>query len=143
MREIGISFIILGLLASCGNKNETAEQPESNQLIEEIQVMNAKETIETVCYVCHSPTAAPDDRLAPPLEIAKRNYLAETSTRVEFVDAMVEFILRPTEEQSMLHSDVEQFGLMDPLGLSEEEIRAIAEYIYDTKLEKPDWLVDQ
>ncbi|MBO6793565.1 MAG: hypothetical protein JJ895_06625 [Balneolaceae bacterium] len=107
------------------------------------EVVSAKEHIETVCYVCHSPTAAPDDRLAPPLEIAKRNYLAKTDSREEFVDKMVQFILMPTAEQAMLHSDVEQYGIMDPVGFSEQDVREIAEYIYDNKLEKPSWLKDQ
>jgi hypothetical protein len=53
---------------------------------------------------------------------------------------MVQFILYPTANQSLMHSDVEQYGLMDPVGFSKEEIREIAEFIYDTNLEKPDWL---
>jgi len=142
MKALNLVFIgclIWGI--SCTSKTEKTEVAESNDF-ELMEIVSVKENIETVCYVCHSPTAPPDDRLAPPLEIAKRNYLAETETREEFVEKMVQFILKPTAEQSVLHSDVEQYGLMDPVGFSEEDIRAIAEYVYDNDLEKPDWLMD-
>lgn len=134
-----IAFLIWG--GACTNKPDaTTESADTDFIIEE--VVTAKETIETVCYVCHSPTAPPDDRFAPPLEIAKRNYLAETGSKDEFVEKMVQFILYPSAEQSMLHSDVEQYGLMDPVGFSEEDVTAIAEYICENELEKPDWLMD-
>ena len=68
--------------------------------------------------------------------------MAESANKEEFVEKMVQFILYPNAEQSMLHSDVEQYGLMDPVGFSEEDVRAIAEYIYENELEKPDWLMD-
>ncbi len=137
---IVIAFLILS--SACTSKPEATVENNSTDGFELAEVVTAKENIETVCNACHSPTAPPDDRFAPPLEIAKRNYLAETGSKEEFVDKMVQFILYPTAEQSMLHSDVEQYGLMDPVGFSEEDVRAIAEYIYENELEKPDWLLD-
>ena len=136
---IVIAFLILS--GACTNKPD-ANIETANTDFELAEVVTAKENIETVCYACHSPTASPDDRFAPPLEIAKRNYIAETANKDEFVDKMVQFILYPSAEQSVLHSDVEQYGLMDPVGFSEKDVRAIAEYIYDNELEKPDWLID-
>ncbi len=140
-----LQLIVIGCLVwgvNCSEKqdSEVMEQPATD--FELADVVTAKDNIETVCVVCHSPSADPDDRLAPPLEIVKRNYLAETSSKEEFTTKMVDFILRPTAEQSMLHSDVEEYGLMDPVGFSEADIRAIVEFIYENDLEKPDWLID-
>lgn len=144
LKYIVVSIIVWGF--ACEPKSNQQQQ-ESNVIddtnYEVAEVATAREHIETVCYMCHSPTAAPDDRLAPPLEIAKRNYLAATSSKEEFVDKMVQFIINPTAEQSMLHSDVEEFGIMDPVGFSKEDVRAIAEYIYENDLEKPTWLKDE
>ena len=138
-RLFAIAFLIL--VGSCTNKPEATKEPSETEF-ELAEVVTAKDNIETVCYACHSPSATPDNRFAPPLEIAKRNYLVETANKAEFVDKMVQFILYQTAEQSMLHSDVEQYGLMDPVGFSEEDVRAIAEYIYENELEKPDWLME-
>tara|TARA_Y100001935_G_scaffold193913_1_gene162014 strand:- start:30055 stop:30390 length:336 start_codon:yes stop_codon:yes gene_type:complete len=108
--------------------------------ISEAQRLKAKQMVGTMCENCHHPTASPDDRLAPPLEIAKRNYLAISDDKADFVNSVTKFVIAPSKEKAQLHSDVEEFGVMDPLGYSEAEIRAIAIYIYETELEKPDWL---
>lgn len=138
---IVISCIVWGL--ACESKSKQQAELGATSEFEVAEVATARDNIETVCNMCHSPTAAPDNRLAPPLEIAKRNYLAATQTKEEFVDKVVQFILYPTAEQAMLHSDVEEFGVMDPVGFSEEDVRAIAVYMYENDLEKPSWLKDQ
>lgn len=114
---------------------------ESRRLdLTEAQRLQAQTIVHDVCENCHHPTAAPDDRLAPPLEVAKRNYLKSSSGKREFVSQLTNFIKAPSEEKAKLHSDVDEFGIMDPLGYSEEEIRSVAIFIYETDLEKPDWL---
>lgn len=133
--------IILGLIIftflGC-NRNLRSDQ--SKLELTDTERMEAREIVTTVCQNCHHPTAAPDNRLAPPLEIAKRNYLASSSSKADFVDQFTRFIIAPTQEEAKLHSDVEEFGMMDPLGYSEEQIRAVAIFVYETDLEKPDWL---
>lgn len=129
--------------AACTKRENKSGEPEIQMSeLEMPAITTAQQNIEEVCYMCHHPTAGPEDRIAPPLEIAKRNYLANTSTREEFVEKMVQFILYPTAEQSVMHSDVEQYGLMDPLGFSKDEVKAMAEFIYDNELPKPDWLME-
>lgn len=140
-----VSVLLMGVLLWAGCSN--SKQETTNEEIQRVDLVipefaNAKHNVETVCQACHHPTAAPQDRIAPPLEIAKRNYMASTNSKEEFVDKMVQFILNPTAEQSILHSDVEQYGLMDPVGFSREDVKEIAEYIYSTDLEKPDWLME-
>lgn len=138
---LAISLITALLYLACGSSDEKAKVPDNGQLsAAEIEMMSAQQIVENVCQNCHHPTARPDNRLAPPLEIAKRNYLASHPDKEGFVNAMTAFVLSPTPEQAKLHSDVENFGVMDPLGYSEEQIRSVAAYIYDTELEKPNWL---
>lgn len=131
-------FLIFTGLAC--NQNIKSDYDPAKLNLNEAERMQAREVVESVCLQCHSPKAAPDDRIAPPLEIAKRNYLASSSSKAEFVDLMTNFIKAPTQEQAKLHSDIEEFGLMDPLGYSEKQIRDIAIFIYETDLDKPDWL---
>lgn len=131
----------LFLIYACGSPEQKVQQPENAQLSSvDVEWVTAQEIVENVCFSCHHPTSRPDNRLAPPLEIAKRNYLASNPDRESFIDAMTTFVMAPTPEQAKLHSDVENFGVMDPLGYSEEQIREVAAFIYDNELTKPDWL---
>ena len=139
--------LVLGLVMmwwGCSQKekqanNSPAQTVEASELSVE-EHLKAIEIVTTVCESCHHPSAAPDHRLAPPLEIPKRNYLEASFSKDEFVAMLTNFIMAPSEDKAKLHSDIEEYGLMDPVGYTEEEIRMVATYIYETTLEKPDWL---
>jgi uncharacterized membrane protein len=136
-----IAAFLLVCASGCSNAEKQPSTTEAQSTDYELaQNVTAKEHIETVCLVCHSPTQPPEGRIAPPLEIVKRNYLEQTGSREEFINTMVDFIIYPNAEQAKLHSDVEQYGIMDPVGFSEQDVRKIATYIYDNDLDKPDWL---
>ena len=110
---------------------------------EQLDLKKAETIVQAVCHNCHDPSAGKTNRIAPPLELAKRNYLAVTNNEEEFVHKMVRFIMHPAEEQAELHQDVEEYGLMDPLGYSLTDIQSVAVYIYRTELERPDWVDDE
>ena len=107
---------------------------------EQLDLKRGENIVQTVCNSCHDPSAAKTNRIAPPLELAKRNYLAVTNTEEEFAKKMVRFIMSPTEEEAELHKEVEEYGLMDPIGYSLTDIQSVAVYIYRTELEWPDWM---
>ncbi len=110
---------------------------------EQLDLKRGENIVQTVCNSCHDPSAEKTNRIAPPLELAKRNYLAVTNTEEEFVKKMVRFIMNPTEEEAELHQDVEEYGLMDPLGYSLTDIQSVAVYIYRTELEWPEWMDEE
>ena len=139
-----VNIFLLGMLLWVVNCTQ-AKQEKVVEDVKKTEVVipeytSAKQNVETVCEACHNPTSGPENRIAPPLEIPKRNYIASTANKEEFVNKMVQFILNPTAKQSLMHSDVEQYGLMDPVGFSKEDVQNIAEYIYTTELQKPTWL---
>lgn len=123
-------------------QTDKAASNHNNAIInyEQLDLKKAENIVQAVCHNCHDPSAGETNRIAPPLELAKRNYLAVTNTEQEFVNKMVGFILNPTEEEAELHKEVEEYGLMDPLGYSITDIQSVAVYIYRTELERPDWL---
>lgn len=133
------SFIGITLYSCSPDKNKNNSDQLSATLSEEMK--QARNVVETVCQNCHSPSASLEDRIAPPLELAKRMYLAATdSVEEDFVNKVVDFVLYPTEEQSVLHEEVGNYGIMDPIGYSKEEITNIALFIYRYELERPEWL---
>ncbi len=137
-----ITYFILffSLLASCSQNKTDETQLESNSVKEEIDLVRAKQIIDTGCIVCHSATASEENRMAPPLEGVKRRYLEKYPKIEDFTTAMVDFIISPSEENAIMFGAVDRFGVMLPMAYTEKDLKAIATYIYQFELERPDWL---
>jgi len=126
---------------SCSQTKETTLKTNSGEInYDELSFNSGKNIVQTVCITCHDPKNSTTDRIAPPLELVKRSYLMQSSNEEEFIRMISTFILTPSEEAAKLHSDVDEFGLMDPLGYSEKDIQGVAMYLYRTELERPDWV---
>lgn len=135
-----IAALLIGSY-SCSQTNKTTSNPPSGEIdFDALNMQTGKTIVESVCINCHDPEASVQDRIAPPLEIVKRNYLSVTETEREFITKITSFIMYPSVEEARLHSDIDEFGLMDPLGLSKEEVQSVAMYIYRTELDHPDWI---
>ena len=136
-----ISYLILFffILATCAKKVDDVIQVIPLDSTEQIDLVKAKQIIDTGCLVCHSATADEDNRLAPPLEAVKRRYLLVYPKIEEFTEAVVDFVSDPTEENAIMLGSIQKFNLMLPMEYSEEDIEAVATYIYQYELEKPDW----
>ncbi len=126
---------------SCSQTKETSYNPISDEInYDDLSLKSGKTIVQTVCITCHDPKKSKTDRIAPPLELVKRNYLTQSSNEDEFIQMITAFILTPTEEAAKLHNEVDEFGLMDPLGYSKKEIQSVAMYLYRTELERPNWV---
>jgi len=98
-----------------------------------------KKIMETKCYVCHNPTADKNSRIGPPMVAIKSHYLDDTTTKEEFAAAIWNFVKKPTQEKVKMHGAVKRFGVMPYQAFSEDEIKQIAEYMFDYKIEEPAW----
>ncbi len=136
-----ISYLILFffILATCAQKVEDQIPIVPVNFQEEVDLVKAKQIIETVCMECHSATASMEDRLAPPLEAVKRHYLKEYPVLEDFTAAIATFVTDPTEEKALLRGAVRRFDLMPKQAISQEDITAVATYIYQYELDKPEW----
>jgi mono/diheme cytochrome c family protein len=90
--------------------------------------------IEQNCYSCHSPEMTGQQRLAPPIQMVKMHYMRDFETKEAFVDAIAEWVSEPSEGKSIMPGAVNRFGLMPPYPISDEDVRLIADYLYDTDL---------
>ncbi|MBO6522959.1 MAG: hypothetical protein JJ971_03970 [Balneolaceae bacterium] len=135
-----LSCLIAVLLIGSYSCSQTKKTTSEDINFEALNMHDGKMIVESVCVTCHDPDASVQDRIAPPLEIIKRNYLSISETESEFIIRMTNFVVHPSPEEAMLHADVDEFGLMDPLGYSEQDIQSVAMYIYRTELEHPDWM---
>ncbi|MEM0517258.1 c-type heme family protein [Aequorivita flava] len=98
-----------------------------------------KKLMENNCYVCHNPKTAEDAMIAPPMIAVKLHYISEDISKEEFIEAMVAWAKNPSEETSKMPGAIKKFGLMPYQFYPENTIRQIADYMFDSEIEEPEW----
>ncbi|NPA44212.1 MAG: hypothetical protein GXO49_01630 [Chlorobi bacterium] len=136
-----LTFIIIASLFifSCNseeNKEKTAKDTNSKK--EEVVATENSEAYKLMkqkCIICHIEKPSPDMKgkmTAPPMMRIKEHYMPSFPSKEEFIKAVVNFSKNPTEDKVLMPGSVRKFNLMPNLGYSEEELKIIAEVIYDT-----------
>lgn len=91
------------------------------------------------CGSCHGQSDTANGRLAPPVVAIKTRYLSTHTDKQAFVSALVNWVLYPSTDKSLMPGAVRRFGLMPALRYSKENLTAIAEYVYDENIDMPIW----
>ena len=141
IKQISISFltilIVLLLIASC---KEKSKEINSSKVVYNQQLNNGKELMEQKCNICHAVnTKTHDDIIAPPMIAVKRRYSRFYNSEKEFVEGITNWVLNPNEKDALMYGAVQQYKVMPKLPYTKEEVKAIANYIYNNELEKPSW----
>jgi cytochrome c553 len=132
---------ILWIVAGCkdGKKNGVFVADKTTETNVTTLEHPGKKIMETECYVCHTPYTPEDSRIAPPMIAIKRRYINAETTKEQFQTDLVNWINSPSEEKSKMPGALERFGIMPYQPFPEEEIKLIAEYLFDHEIEKPEW----
>ena len=136
---ISFTLSLTLLLGSCNSGDGSIEESEnSDRLIVKnydraIQLLNEK------CFACHSNKVPHDNLLAPPMIAVKKHYLKKYPTKEDFVKNFVSFVDHPSVEKALMKKAVEKKGLMPAQGTKIEDLEAIAEYLFEAEIEKPEW----
>ena len=77
--------------------------------------------------------------IAPPMIAVKMHYISEDTSKEAFVESFVNFLKKPSEEQSKMPGAIKKFGLMPYQFYPEETIRQIADYVFENEIEEPEW----
>lgn len=134
MKQYLLIILLIGFF-SCKNKTELSYA--KNKDI--VQNHPGKKLMENKCYVCHSPSASHDDRIAPPMIAIKKHYISSETTKEEFVQSIQNFVKNPKEETTKMRGAVRRFGVMPKQVFLEDDIKKIAEYIFENDIEQPEW----
>ncbi|WP_338769737.1 c-type cytochrome [Bernardetia sp. ABR2-2B] len=144
-----ISFLVMSCSDSKKETNTTSSPKEeitqtSQKEVEKVltpeeELVKGLQLMEANCYSCHSPSASQAVASAPPMEAVKRHYIKEGTTQEEFTKELIAFVSNPSKEKAKMKHAVERFGVMSKMNFSEEKLKKIANYIYNSELEKPDW----
>lgn len=134
-------FISLFTACNTNTRNEYLAIAENKQNTElEIhQEHPGKKLMENNCYVCHSPKTTEESMIAPPMIAVKMHYITAETSKEDFVNAMVEWSKNPSKEKSKIPGAINKFGLMPYQFFPEATIAQIADYMYDNKIEQPEW----
>jgi cytochrome c553 len=127
-----IVAVLIGMMQSCSKKTAQPNSSLTNNT-EGLALM------KTSCFTCHSPKEDFESRLAPPMIAIKRHYMTGGISKKQFVKEMTAFVQKPTAEKSKMPNAVKRFGVMPAMAFSDEQLKKIAEYIYDVDIEKPEW----
>jgi nitrate reductase cytochrome c-type subunit len=130
-----ISILVLLLSLSC----QKSQKPAYGKTQPSADVHLGKKIMENKCYVCHNPTTAHEDRIAPPMIAIKKHYISKNTSKEEFINSIQNWIKNPTQENAKMYGAIKKFGVMPKQFFSEEDIKQISEYMYDNDIEKPEW----
>lgn len=134
--------LILITFFSCKDRTQesytTAVDTQLNEISKIVQ-HPGKELLEKQCYLCHNPSADHKGRIAPPMVAVKSHYMTEGISKEDFATSIWEFVEKPNPYKTKMKGAVNRFGLMPYQEFKEEEIRQIAAYMYDYKIDEPDW----
>ena len=94
------------------------------------------------CSACHGTTGGMDmkKRLAPPIVAVRSHYISTYSDKDSFVNAIVNWVAKPDESQTMMRGAIRHFKIMPTLGVPTADVEKIAAYIYEGELDKPEGL---
>ena len=139
MDNIKIVTAILLLIVGCKENTKENYIAVNEVVVSKQNQDEGKKLAETYCYVCHSPSANHDNRLAPPMIAVKKHYKNASTTKEQFVSEIQNWIVNPTIENSKMPGAVRRFGVMPKTPYPEDDIKKIAEYLFDNKIEQPEW----
>lgn len=140
MKNFILMVLFSSLIFSCNNSKNKEYSASKEHLKAKKHI--GKKLMETNCYLCHSPTASHDDRIAPPMIAIKKHYISDNTTKEEFIKNMQAWIKNPNKEDAKMFGAVKRFGVMPKTHYPEETIEQIADYIFDFDIEKPEWFED-
>ena len=114
---------------------EAQDDGRSSKLSELAQAGEAK--FNAICTACHKNSFS-DPMLAPPMAMVKDHYSRFFKEDKDgFVNAVVEWVKNPTQEKTRMPGAIRNFKIMPPLPLPDEDLRAIATYLFEADIPQP------
>ena len=140
MKHLFIISALALMVLSC----KDSDKKELTAFEQQLEANNhpGKKLMETNCYVCHSPTASHDSRIAPPMVAIKKHYINDNTTKEQFTKDMLAWVKNPNKEDARMFGAVKRFGVMPKQEFPEETIKQIADYMFDYDIEQPEWFED-
>lgn len=137
--KIGFAVVITALfLSACSGHESNGTNLQAADLTK-LTHPGAK-VYQSACMSCHALAAKEEGNIAPPLFGVKDHVIKAYPERTAFIQRVVTWVKAPNPNDVLMPGAVSKFGLMPAqVQLSETDLQAVAEFIYDTDFTKPDW----
>ncbi len=136
MKKVLAIIAIASIFVACNsNSSENTEnkKTDSNKK-QEAYSGKGYQLMQQKCFVCHMEKPDPSNKasmIAPPMMRVQEHYKPSYKNKDEFVNAIVTFVSSPDEKKALMPGAVRKFNLMPNLGYDKEEIKLIAETLFD------------
>ncbi len=136
-----ISLIAFTVLLNCtsNNKNElkntTPEKEIKQKTISASVSTKGYNLMKQKCFICHFPKPDPsksNKMIAPPMMRVQQHYKPSFPEKKEFINAILTWVKNPNEKGTLMPGAVRKFKVMPHLGYKDEEIKLIAEALFET-----------
>ena len=121
--------LLIGSLVSLTLVSNLAMASESND-------PSGEQLYDTFCSACH--VKAPPATIAPPVFAMVDHVKGVYPEKAAFVNRVVGWVANPQADEALMKGAIDKFGLMPLLGYPEDQVRIIAEYLYDSDFAKPE-----
>ncbi len=134
---LGILAIVEIGFTSCNNTTTKADKKIEKETVQKKEVTVTAEAYQLMhdkCSICHfeKPSIENKDKMvAPPILRMKEHYLPVYPKKEDFVKAIVDYTKNPLEENTLMPGTIKKYNLMPKLIYDDDELRIIAETIYD------------
>ncbi|MGD8913285.1 MAG: cytochrome c [Candidatus Thiodiazotropha sp.] len=95
---------------------------------------------EKYCIACHQIQGPP--KIAPPVFGVINHVRNVYPEREAFVKRIVDWVDKPDPKDALMPGAVLRFGIMPKLGYPREDVRKIAEFLYDHQVNLPQWYIE-
>lgn len=85
-----------------------------------------------LCSGCHTLSGPPIS--APPMFAVKQHLLRHYPHRSDFSERIVQWVGSPSHNRALMPGAVRRFGLMPKLPYNSDQVRKIANFVYDAEL---------
>lgn len=137
--KLGLAVSLTALVVTACSSHEQHES--ANQLVDITKLSHAGAKVyQSACMSCHALAPKQEGSVAPPLFGVKDHVLKAYPERTAFIQRVVTWVKAPNPNDVLMPGAVSKFGLMPAqTQLSEADLQAVAEFIYDTDFTQPDW----
>lgn len=141
MKINSIIIVCLVVLFTSCNKQKTSDDF-NKDVTQSTEAENAEglKLFQQKCYACHSViTKSHNEIIAPPMIAVKKRYSMQYDSKEDFVNAVIAYASDPKAENALMTEAVNKFKAMPKQAFTTEDLTKIATYIYENKIETPEW----
>ena len=139
MKQTFITMMLVTGLLAAGCAHEEGVKG-STEKVATLDHPGAK-VYQSACMSCHVAEGQPT--VAPPIFAVRDHVIKARPEREAFVQQVVSWVKAPNAEQALMPGAVSKFGLMPAQPeLSDADLQAVAEFMFDFDMAKPDWYAE-